>query len=87
MGIRGLTKYLYDAGSRGNPITFDEKLGEESRVVVDAWALVFYLYSRAGIDFVCGGDHREFASVLRAQCEAWRRCRMSITVVWDGTPL
>jgi hypothetical protein len=79
MGVRGLASYVRDAGSLGKPVSFDG--AQVSRAVVDGWALAFYLYPSD----VCGGDYREFADIVRAQCEAWRRLGLAITVIWDGT--
>ncbi|CDZ98616.1 Asteroid [Phaffia rhodozyma] len=89
MGVLGLATYLNENASLvSRPLKFDSVLGveEEERtkvaLVVDAWGLIYELLSHTPWPY--GGEHLEFADLLRRTVTGWRAVGIEPVFVYDG---
>ena len=55
------------------------------KLVVDGYALLYYLYFSNNFNCVCGGQYAQFAEFTKAYVNNLLKCGFSPFVVMDGT--
>ena len=80
MGIPRLTSFVHSTENLWTAIDL-----HDTKLVIDAMALYFFLYSKSGLDCRCGGQYDEFYEAVVAFFVALKSRHVDCFVVFDGT--